>query len=321
MSRTLDLNQLTQGIPDDCHQELAERIPPDIGDFRIIQRHAGRGLSFTDWRMFYQRDTWVERKSGKETDALQLIFFLDSPLSWQIQDMNLDIEMAAGEACVYRNRGYASSARYKGGRELAFQSVEMPSGAFLELAEAYFGERDAARLEELCLNRFTKLAMTPEMYRILRRIQAADQYRKGAGTLYLEGNLLEILSVFFGEVLKGDGKEGRTGSRLSRTQLASILAAKERIDRNPSEEFTTEVLAREAGMGLARFSRGFAQVTGLAPHAYVIHKRLEYAAAILASGEGNVSQAAMLSGYTNMSHFSAAFKKKYGLLPKEFMRG
>jgi AraC-like DNA-binding protein len=31
-----------------------------------------------------------------------------------------------------------------------------------------------------------------------------------------------------------------------------------------------------------------------------------------------ISQAAQLSGYTNMSHFSKSFVKKFGVLPKDY---
>ena len=50
---------------------------------------------------------------------------------------------------------------------------------------------------------------------------------------------------------------------------------------------------------------------------YLIERRLEHAALLLTE-QKNVSQAAALSGYSNMSHFSASFKKKYGVLPKEY---
>ena len=45
---------------------------------------------------------------------------------------------------------------------------------------------------------------------------------------------------------------------------------------------------------------------------------LEYAARLLQENDLPISQAAQLSGYTNMSHFSKSFVKKFGVLPKDY---
>ncbi len=59
-------------------------------------------------------------------------------------------------------------------------------------------------------------------------------------------------------------------------------------------------------------------MSGMSVHSYIIDKRLEHAALLLAEGRLNVSQTALACGYSNMSHFSSAFKKKYGVLPREY---
>ena len=46
--------------------------------------------------------------------------------------------------------------------------------------------------------------------------------------------------------------------------------------------------------------------------------RLEYAASLLKERKYNISEVASLSGYSNLSHFSDAFRKKYGVLPKKY---
>lgn len=53
-------------------------------------------------------------------------------------------------------------------------------------------------------------------------------------------------------------------------------------------------------------------------HSYVQEKRLEYAARLLEENDISISEAAIKSGYTNMSHFSKSFFKKYGVLPKDY---
>ena len=57
---------------------------------------------------------------------------------------------------------------------------------------------------------------------------------------------------------------------------------------------------------------------GMSVHAYVIDQRLEKAAGLLLESNLNVSQVATLVGYSKPSNFAAAFKKKYGVIPKNY---
>lgn len=57
---------------------------------------------------------------------------------------------------------------------------------------------------------------------------------------------------------------------------------------------------------------------GMSVHAYVIDQRLEKAAGLLLESNLNVSQVAALVGYSKPSNFAAAFKKKYGVIPKNY---
>lgn len=57
---------------------------------------------------------------------------------------------------------------------------------------------------------------------------------------------------------------------------------------------------------------------GISVHAYVIEERLERAAGLLLESNMNIGQIAVLVGYTKPSNFSAAFKKKYGVMPKDY---
>ena len=50
----------------------------------------------------------------------------------------------------------------------------------------------------------------------------------------------------------------------------------------------------------------------------IIDQRLEKAASLLLESNLNVSQVAAFVGYSKPSNFAAAFKKKYGVIPKNY---
>ena len=66
-----------------------------------------------------------------------------------------------------------------------------------------------------------------------------------------------------------------------------------------------------------KLKRSFKAYFGKTVYEYVREQRLEKAFSLLAGGRCNVSQTAFAVGYTNISHFSQAFREKFGLSPKK----
>lgn len=53
-------------------------------------------------------------------------------------------------------------------------------------------------------------------------------------------------------------------------------------------------------------------------HQYIIEQRLTQAAQLLLEGDRNVSEIAAIVGYGKPSNLAAAFKKRYGVAPKNY---
>ena len=68
-------------------------------------------------------------------------------------------------------------------------------------------------------------------------------------------------------------------------------------------------------MNDCKMKRLFKQIYGQTVYQFIRSQRLEQAYDLLAHGDCNVSQAAFQVGYTNVSHFSDAFRKQFGVLP------
>lgn len=65
----------------------------------------------------------------------------------------------------------------------------------------------------------------------------------------------------------------------------------------------------------------FKKETGMTPLQYLTKKRLENAASTLASmyGKANVSETAMMCGFSDPLYFSRLFKKQYGVSPRNYI--
>jgi AraC-like DNA-binding protein len=96
-----------------------------------------------------------------------------------------------------------------------------------------------------------------------------------------------------------------------------LARAKARVDDDPTSPITLAELAREAGMSRFQVVRGFAKVTGLTPHAYIVQRRLDTARDMIAGG-AVLADAAAACGFADQSHFNRAFVRRYGVTPGSY---
>lgn len=84
------------------------------------------------------------------------------------------------------------------------------------------------------------------------------------------------------------------------------------------ENLKESEVAADFGYSREHFSRLFKKATGWTFKAYLTHLRLEDAQDRLLRTQESLSQIARYTGFPNTSSFIAAFKKEYGITPKEF---
>ncbi len=79
-------------------------------------------------------------------------------------------------------------------------------------------------------------------------------------------------------------------------------------------------LAQLTNHSLASFKREFKRIFNDSPANYIKNKRLEKAADLLRLSDLSVSDIAFECLFNDLAHFSASFKVKYGMSPKNFKR-
>jgi AraC-like DNA-binding protein len=106
--------------------------------------------------------------------------------------------------------------------------------------------------------------------------------------------------------------------RRSRRQSA-VDEAVDILREEWSEPPTIAALARRVGLNECYLEAEFRQRTGLSIGEFVRKLRMEKALELIESGECSILQVALSVGYSNPSHFSAAFKRFYGRLPSSYL--
>jgi AraC-like DNA-binding protein len=97
-----------------------------------------------------------------------------------------------------------------------------------------------------------------------------------------------------------------------------LLRAKDLADARYAEPLDVDDLARAAGLSRAHFSREFRRAFGESPHAYLLTRRLERAAALLRITDRSVADICLSVGLQSVGSFTTSFTRTYGVSPTAY---
>lgn len=136
--------------------------------------------------------------------------------------------------------------------------------------------------------------------------------------LFFEAKALETIALQVAD----STQVGPHGGLLYDDQTVERLYHARRIlDREFVDPPTLGSLARRCGLNEFKLKRGFREVFQTTVYGYVRGLRMEKARMLLEDGRLNVTEVALESGYSSLGHFAAAFKKHFGVVPREYRSG
>jgi len=90
------------------------------------------------------------------------------------------------------------------------------------------------------------------------------------------------------------------------------------VDENLRNDLTLDAIAAAVALSPGHFAHAFRQTTGVAPHRYVLERRVERAKTLLLQSDLPITQIAHLVGCSSHSHFSVLFNRVTGVTPRQF---
>lgn len=135
------------------------------------------------------------------------------------------------------------------------------------------------------------------------------------GKIYIESlaNLLVVHLLRHHSSVKQPAPPREAG--LARTTLRIVTTY---IEDHLAEDLSLSDIAAVASLSPYHFAHLFKKSTGLSPHQYVIHRRVERAKLLLASTNWPLTYIAHNVGFANESHLAKHFKRLTGLSPKHY---
>ena len=130
----------------------------------------------------------------------------------------------------------------------------------------------------------------------------------------------KFLSAFLtrSTISLSDGKIWTKGREKDLEALKGIVRI---LSDNQLNKFPSiEALSKTAMMSSTKLKSRFKQIYGMKLYEFYNRHRLEQAKEMLKTGNFSVKQVGVNIGFSNLSNFAKAFKKEFGVLPKEVLK-
>jgi len=105
----------------------------------------------------------------------------------------------------------------------------------------------------------------------------------------------------------------RPNKRLSDHRLRQVF---DYIESNLAGNISLDDIAAVTGLSVSHFKTLFRESVGLAPHQYLIRRRVERAKSLLGEGKLSISQIAVEAGFAHQSHLARHMRRVLGVSPK-----
>ena len=135
--------------------------------------------------------------------------------------------------------------------------------------------------------------------------------------IYLKSKILELLA------LQLDNANSATINRMKQHRdknLLQLYSLRNHIKENLSKNHTLCSLAARFGIEQQMLNHRFLKVFGISIHEFMLTEKMEASKSLLKDTGMLVYEIAEKVGYRNSTHFTAAFKRFYGLTPREYRK-
>ncbi|MDZ8257952.1 AraC family transcriptional regulator [Nostoc sp. ChiQUE01b] len=195
-----------------------------------------------------------------------------------------------------------------------------------ELLGKFFPTKDGEMMPELYLlakgNDWQTLLypqITPTVKGVVEQIINCS-YTGVMKRMYLQVKALEMIASQLAPIITDQGGL-RSQPRFRAGTVERIYQAREILLSRLGNPPSLLELAQQVGVSDRTLQRGFQRLFGATVFGYLTDRRMERAKRWLQEGDRTVLEVAIMTGYSNPTHFSAAFKRQFGISPSQCLLG
>lgn len=294
------------------HQEQLEHVRNSaVMEGTVLGLEVQAGLFATGYNVRYIEDIHLDETVGR---SLLFAFPLEGEAAPITIDGVGDIPIRRGEPFLLCFGGSGRCRTLcRSGMSCAMTGFTVHP-AFLERLQLLSGGEEQQVFEHMLSGDFSLLRLKPtEMLRIMAYRMLDENYNGALERLHLESCTLALVA----ETARLLEQREKVPVGMSQRHFDQVIRARELLDQDVAAPPTIDVLTRELGINATTLRANFLKAFGTTIFGHVRNRRLEVAQFLLRTHDLTVSEIGYRVGFTNAAAFSTAYRKHFGLAPRE----
>ncbi|MEH2213298.1 helix-turn-helix transcriptional regulator [Nostoc sp.] len=292
----------------------------DVGNNYECSTELRSGLSLTTIEQEFIDDlVWI--RDSLDNSQFGLSFFISGKVKVERHGLTDKTDESVGKYYLECNSDIKETEWWKAGDKYSRIYLRIEPQQFFQSFSEEELEQIPISIRQAVINSklqpyYHQGEITQQMRLVLFNILQCP-YQGLMKRMYLESKAVELIMLHFQQFQEQDINAHSFPAR-DLSDVDKIYQAKEILLGNLEDPPSLIELARQVGLNDFKLKRGFRQVFGTSAFKYLHDYRLEKARQLLVLGEMKVEEVAFRVGFDSRSYFASAFRKKFGLNPKQY---
>lgn len=315
-------NQLHIECKTDCLEEYID-LPKNYGSGKIAGFEFSDGVSMVVIMGMFHSEWKMEFNSTEQVPII-FKFSIEGGVFHELHDGHIAYQLNAMQGSITANVAQKKEHfRLPANTDVTFITIFVDRKKYLEKVDCYI-EDVPIKLQNVFKDTTNEKLFFYEgnySFGVTECVQAIkkDVNLDIVRAIFVEGKTLELLSKLIKQY-RDDLLPSRKQLLLRKYDVEKIKLAKEILISNIQNPPTIVELSKLVGINQTKLKKGFKKVYEKTIKNFLIDQRLELAQLMLLKEQQSIREVAEEVGYTNTSHFTRLFKRKYGVLPKDYAK-
>lgn len=315
-------NQLGIECKTDCLEEYLE-LPKNYGRGKISGFEFSEGIEMIIIAGVFYSEWKIEFSAMKQVPLI-FKFSIEGGIFHELYSGHIAYQLNVMQGSITSTASQETEHfRLPANRDVSFIMILVDREKYLEKVDCYI-EDIPIKLRDVFKDTMNQKLFFYEgnySFGVTECVQAIkeDINSDMVRAIFIEAKTLELLSKLIKQY-RDDLLPSPKQLMLRKYDIEKIKLAKKILMENIQKPPTIVELSRLVGINQNKLKKGFKIIYEKTIKNFLINQRMELAQIMLLKEQKSIRHIAEEVGYTNSSHFARLFKRKYGVLPKNYVK-